>query len=87
MTTRVPSDQTISASLEAQEDRFYALPSYVEVWCKGAEKLIPEGWRLVPWTLNRSMVLKNSRGEVHHVFTYEYIEDGGVFYLVDNDQL
>lgn len=82
---RVPSDQALSASHEQQEDGFYKLPYAVDLWVKAAQASLPEGWRLVPWTLNRAVTLKNSRGETHHVFTYEYIIDGGEFYLENNE--
>ena len=82
-----PPDDTVQRSVAAQEDDYYALPPEVADWINTFQKRIPSGWRLVPWTINRAVTLKNSRDEVHHVFTYEYIEDGGAFYLENNQQM
>lgn len=75
----IPHEDDIVRSQRRQADNFYALPDYVETWIKATEPQLPSGWRVVPWTINRCLTVRNSRNQVMKTYTYEAIEDGYEF--------
>ena len=77
----LPTNAETARSRGTQEDHFFKLPDYVQGFIDTAQKDVPEGWKVVPWTINRCVTIKNSHGKVHQVYSYEAIEDGIEFRL------
>lgn len=77
----LPTREDTVRSRGTQEDHFFKLPDYVQAFIDTAQKAVPEGWKAVPWTINRCVTIKNSHGKPHQVYSYEAIEQGIEFKL------
>ncbi len=73
----------VQHSQRRQWDAIYELPEKVAYFIKAAKAVVPTGWLVLPWTLNRCVTIKNSRDEVQHTVTYEAIEDDYIFKMED----
>ena len=82
----LPTDAQTQRSQEAHCDTFFKVPEVIQAWMDESSKSLPEGWRIAPWTINRVVTVFNSKGEVHHLYAYEVIEDGMKF-VIRNDNM
>jgi hypothetical protein len=74
-----------SGPVEVKWDRTYKLPKIVECFLERASQECPDGWEILPWTLNRAVSVFHL-GEYMWSFTYEALELDIVKALDDNQR-
>lgn len=70
---RLPTQEMVDRSEQRQMDCFYKLPREIECFVDRANNEIPDGYMVVPWTINRAVTLFRGT-EAIQVLTYENIE-------------
>ncbi|MCK5307096.1 MAG: hypothetical protein KAJ73_00660 [Zetaproteobacteria bacterium] len=70
-----PGNDIYENAKEDKRDSYYRLPSYVEQFIDQCSPRLPEGYELIPWTINRSISVVRG-GEFLFAVTYNAIEDG-----------
>ena len=76
-------ERLVEKSRRRQWDDIYDRPPKVLYFIKAAQAAVPTGWKVLPWTLNRAVTIRNSHDQVQHTVTYEAIEDGYIFEMKD----
>lgn len=86
MPYEMETQEQVKRSRADSHDTFYNRPAYVQKFIDDVATKIPDDWSVKPWTINRAVTVFNSYGAVHHVYSYEAIEDG-VEFVLRNDEM
>lgn len=70
----LPTDDDYVRARENRCDTYYRLPQIVACFIERANNELPDGYRALPWTLNRVVTIFSSNTPIHYL-AYEDIED------------